>query len=248
MPVGFEVFNANGVKVVDNQSPCLALAQKTAVTSWTGTFGDLNSVQTISVSYAGSANSTPVPVVYANPSIHSNGVIGIINSSRSGNTWTYLLGIAYPEGTTPPSPNGSVFLLIYDRPLVVPGSSGRGIEVYDAAGLLIFAGPISPTNGAHLKPVGLAGTTLPSGPKYAAIGSYLRIENIYDYSQNTDQTWTLSIRENVEGCSIQSTNIQATGSILTASFINLNSGGGSSFSSFYGILQDPVAADVTGTV
>ena len=248
MPVGFEVFNVNGVKVIDTQSPCLALAQKTAVTAWTSTFGDLNSVQTISVSYVGSANSTPVPVVYANPSIHSNGIIGIISSSRSGNTWTYLLGIAYPEFTTPPSPNGSVFLLIYDRPLVVSGSSGRGIEVYDASGLLIFAGPISPTNGAHLKPVGLAGATLPSGPKYAAIGSYLRVENIYDYSENTDQTWTLSIRENVDGCNIQSTNIQATGSILTASYINLESGGGSSSTTFYGIIQDPVVANVTGTV
>lgn len=248
MPAGLEVFNADGVKIIDNQSPCLSLAQKTAVTSWTGTFGDLNSVQTISVSYAGTANSTPVPVVYANPSIHSSGVIGIINSSRSGNTWTYLLGIAYPEGITPPSPNGSVFLLVYDRPLEVAGSSGRGIEVYSDTGLLIFAGPISPTNGAHLKPVGLAGVTLPSGPKYAAIGSYLRVENIYDYSQNTDQTWTLSIRENVEGSSIQATNIQATGSILTASFVDLNSGGGSSITTFYGIIQDPVVANVTGTV
>lgn len=248
MPVGLEVFNADGVKVIDNQSPCLALAQKTAVTAWTGTFGDLNSVQTISISYVGSANSTPVPVVYANPSIHSNGVVGIITSSRSGNTWTYILGIAYPEGTTLPSPNGSIFLLIYDRPLPIGGSSNRGIEVYSDASLLIFAGPISPTNGAHLKPVGLAGATLPSGPKYAAIGSYLRVENIYDYSQNTDQTWTLAIRENVEGCSIQATNIQASGGILTASFVNLNSGGGSSYTSFYGIIQDPVVANVTGTV
>lgn len=248
MPVGFEVFNSSGVKVVDNESPCLALAQKTSVTAWTGTFGDLNSVQTISVSYAGTANSTPVPVVYLDPATHPTAVIGIINSSKSGNTWTYLLGIAYPEGTAPPSPSGSVFLLIYDRPLAASASVNRGIEVYNDAGLLIFAGPISPTDGAHLKPVGLAGDTLPSGPKYAAIASYLRVQNIYDYSQNTDQTWTLSIREDVEGCSIQATSIQATGSILTASFIDLNSGGGSNFTNFYGIIQDPVAANVTGTV
>jgi hypothetical protein len=247
MPVGFEVFNSSGVKIIDNLSPCLALAQKTSVTAWTGTFGDLNSVQTISISYAGTANSTPVPVVYANPSIHSAAVIGIVRSSRSGNTWTYILGIAYPEGTTPPSPSGSVFLLIYDRPLAASASVNRGIEVYSDTGLLIFAGPISPTNGAHLKPVGLAGATLPSGPKYAAIASYLRVEDIYDYSQNTDFTWTLSIRENVEGCSIQSTSIQ-TSSILAASFVDLDSGGGSSFSSFYGVIQDPVVANVTGSV
>lgn len=247
MPVGFEVFNSSGVKIIDNLSPCLALAQKTSVTAWTGTFGDLNSVQTISISYAGTANSTPVPVVYADPSIHSDGVIGIVRSSRSGNTWTYILGIAYPEGTTPPSPSGSVFLLIYDRPLAASGSVNRGIEVYSDAGLLIFAGPISPTNGAHLKPVGIAGLTLPSGPKYAAIASYLRVEDIYDYSENTDLTWTLSIRENVEGCSIQSTSIQ-TSSILAASFVDLDAGGGSNFTSFYGVIQDPVAANVTGSV
>jgi hypothetical protein len=248
MPVGFEVFNANGVKVIDNQSPCLALAQKTSVTAWTGTFGDLNSVQTISISYAGTANSIPVPVVYADPAIHSAGVIGIINSSRSGNTWTYLLGVAYPEGATPPSPSGSVFLLIYDRPLAASGSSGRGIEVFSDTGLLIFAGPISPTNGAHLKPVGLAGATLPSGPKYAAIGSFLRVEDIYDYTLNTDLSFTLTIQERVEGSSIQATSVQASGSILAASFVELDSGGGTSGTTFYGVVQDPVAANVTGTV
>jgi hypothetical protein len=248
MPAGFEFWNANGVRVTDLQSPCLALAQKTAVTAWTGTFGDLNSVQTISISYAGTADSVPVPVVYADPAIHSNGVIGILRSSRSGNIWTYILGMAYPEGVTPPSPNGSVFLLIYDRPLAVSADICRFIELFDDAGRLIFAGPISPTNGAHLKPVGLAGATLPSGPKYAAIGSFLRVENIYDYSQNTDQTWTLTIRENVEGCSIQTNSVQATGGMLTASFLELNSGGGSGFSSFSGVIQDPVAVNVSGTV
>jgi hypothetical protein len=247
MPVGFEVFNANGVKVVDNTFPCLALAQKTSITAWTGTFGDLGSVDTVSISYSGTADSVPVPVIYAAPATHSSAVIGIVRSSRSGNTWTYIIGIAYPEGTTRPSPSGSVFLLIYDRPLAAAGSSGRGLEIFDSAGLLIFAGPTSPTNGAHLKPVGLSAATLPTGPKYAAIASYIRVETQYDYSQNTDQTWTLAIREDVEGAYIQATTV-TTSSFLAASFINLNSGGGSGFTEFYGVIQDPIAADVTGSV
>lgn len=248
MPAGFEVFNASGVKIIDNLSPCLALAQKTSITAWTGTAGDLNSVSTVTISYTGTANSVPVPVVYADPAVHgANFVIGVMSQTRSGNTWTYIIGIAYDEGTTVPSPSGSVFFLVYDRPKFTSGAAGSGIEVFDSAGLIIFAGPASPTNGAILKPAGLANTTLASGPKYAAIASFLKIEDIYDYTLNTDLTFTLTIREFATGARMTSTGI-VTDETLSATFIELDSGGGTGSTTLYGVNQDPVAADVTGTI
>lgn len=248
MPAGFEVFNASGVKIIDNLSPCLALTQRTPITAWTGQAGDLNSVNTVTISYTGNANSVPVPVVYADPAVHgANFVTGVMSQTQSGNTWTYVIGMAYDEGTTVPSPNGSVFFLVYDRPNFTATGPGSGIEVFDGSGRIIFKGPVSPTNGAILKPAGLANTTLASGPKYAAIASYLKIEDIYDYTLNTDLTFTLSIREFAYGARMTSTGI-LTDETLSATFIELDSGGGTSGSTFYGVNQDPVAANVTGTV
>lgn len=249
MPAGFEVFNSNGVKIIDNLSPCVALAQKTSITAWTGTAGDLGSINTVTVSYVGNANSVPVPVVYANPAVHgANFVIGIMSQTRSGNTWTYKIGMAYDEGTTQPSPSGSVFFLVYDRPSYVAGSSGTGIQIFDSSGLIIFAGPTSPTNGAILKPAGLANTTLPSSPKYGAIASYLKIENIYDYSENTDLTWTLTVREYAYGARMTATGILTDEALSATLFQSGSGGGGGGGDFFYGVNQDPVAANITGTV
>lgn len=247
MPHGFEVFNSSGIKVIDSDSPCLVLAQKTSITAWTGAIGDLGSVQTISITYNGRSDSVPVPVIYTSPSLHgSTYVAGIVRVSRSGNSWTYLVGIAYGMGISAPSPSGGTFLLIYDRPGPVASGSGRGLVVYDAAGLVTFAGPISPTDGAILKPVGLENVTFAAGT-YGAMASFLRIEDNYDYSQNTDQTYTLIVREFCFGATITSTGVGNT-EIESANYVAANSSGGGNGTLNYGINQDIIVVNLAGSV
>lgn len=248
MSQGIEVFNAAGVKVIDALSPCLVLAQKTPVTAWTGFTGDLQSVRTASITYTGQADSTPVPVIYLDPAVHGAACVsGVFSLSRSGNTWTYVLAVAYATNVPEPDPNGSVFFLIYDRPRASAGGSSQGFEVYDAAGKPTFTGAVSPTNGAILKPVALSGTVLPIGPKYGALASFLRVQNTYDGDLNTDQTFTLSVREDSMGVNISSTGV-AINEVLSGTFFSPNAGGGGNGVANYGVIQEPIAVDLTGTV
>lgn len=248
MAEGIEVYNANGVKIIDAVSPCLVLAQKTAVNAWTGSTGDLESVRTATITYNGQSDSTPVPVVYLDPAVHGGShVAGVFSQSRSGNTWTYVLAVAYPIGMDEPNPSGSVFFLIYDRPRAATSGANRGFETYDATGKPTFTSPTSPTNGALLKPVGLAGTPLPTGRKYGALASYLRVSNTYDGDLNTDQTFTLSVREDAIGTTVTSTGVVVS-EVLSETFFSPNAGGGGNGVSNYGVIQDPVAVDLTGTV
>lgn len=248
MSQGIEVFNAAGIKIIDAISPCLVLAQKTPITAWTGFTGDLQSVQTATVTYTGQADSTPVPVIYLDPAVHgSSCVAGVFSMSRSGNTWTYVLAVAYPQFASPPNPNGSVFFLIYDRPRSSSSGASQGFEVYDVNGKPTFTGAVSPTNGAFLKPVGLGGTSLPAGRKYGALASFFRVQNTYDGDLNTDQTFSLSVREDCTAVNISSTGVSLL-EILSSSFFSPNAGGGGNGVSNYGIIQEPIAVDLTGTV
>lgn len=190
----FEAINDDDIYQIEDGSVTLGLAQVTTPSFSSGSSSLKSSVFT----YAGTADSTPVVVIY-NPIATTKGVVALTKYSKSGNTWTYYVDIARDLGGPAFGSFSNVRVLIFDRPK--PGVSDSGVEFYNSAGKLQWS-----SNNKVMKIAGTAGDVMPSGVYGALVGG-AKYETDIEFEEYSTGDWAETTIDIIYGVGSTSTGI-----------------------------------------
>lgn len=227
----FEAKNEGGIFQIEEGSVTLGLVQVT-----TPTFGAGSNFRTATVTYSGNANSHPVVVLH-NPQ-NTGAVMGLLNTTVSGSTWTFTVVIA-ADLSSGFSNLTSIRVLIFDRPAVQ--TTGTGVEFYDATGKILWS-----SNKKALKIIGSMSTSYPTGTYGTLVGGAIFGTDV-EYEQLTTGDWQTTVIKELDGYYNTSTG----GNLETARYsvdVTTGGNGGSNSGTTLGVDQPGFIVDIAGYI
>jgi hypothetical protein len=153
MTAGLQIFNANNVLQIDQDTLNFVLTNKGTATLTTDASWPVDPLQSATITITG---TNPL-FAFASPYD-----ICVLRTTVSGSSFTYYItSVNCPNG-------GTVPYYVFDKANAAAISEHFGLEIFDASGNVVYHSGLKP-----LRIVGATSTyginTLPSGPTYAVI-------------------------------------------------------------------------------